>query len=232
MTTATNFSPVGALGAFSPRSSMHASADANFVIGLHRRGDGLPGYWTTAEEDALSRYFVAHDLPSLAGMDHCRRVVRAFQQRADLRSQISTECSDDQTSLQTPWQHDLHAALQKFARHNGESGVQDDRSHDELLQQCWGNEDAFLVHTMMPPPAATNATHLESSCSGRVDGSLRDTVGIHTLLPSVADASSSTDVGTCLDHTLLPPAVADRNSECDHPVEPKRWCRHVTIAED
>ena len=218
-TATTGFSPVGALGAFSPRSM--EPYDDRDVIGLHRPGGGLPGYWTTAEEDALSRFFLAHSMPSLADPAQCRSIVRAFQRQAELRNRAASSELDDKQDSQNLWQHDLHAALMKFS--GQKNGCPDVRSHDELLQQAWGNENAFLDRTILPPP---------SQPDGDADGSRCDAFGINTLLPPPSPASSLISPGISLAHTLLPPAVTERTSGCDHAAQPNGWCRHVTIAED
>ena len=206
---------------FPPRSMEEHYDDHGDVIGLHRPGGGLPGYWTTAEEDALSRFFLAHNMPSLADPARCRSIVRAFQRQAELRRQAGSSELDGKQASQNLWQHDLHAALMKFAGENSE--LQDVRSHDKLLQQAWGTENAFLVRTIMPPP---------SQPGGRVGASLCDALDMNTLLPPPSPASSLTGPGISLAHTLLPPVLTEQTSGCDHAAQPKGWCRHVTIAED
>ena len=133
-------------------------------------------------------------------------------------SQISVE----------PWQHDLHAALVQFA---GQTGEIADHGLGELLQQAWGNEDTFLARTLLPLPLSLPLapTNVEPGVIDSVDES-QDGALDHTLRSPPSSTSDSTNTsGISLAHTLLSP---ERSSGRDHRIPQKRWCQHVTIAEE
>ena len=258
--------PTGALAAFSPRPPPRSPDDellnhlprpaATDVIGLIEPAEGGPGYWTTAEEDLLARFFVAHGLPLLAEPARVRQVVRSFQLAAGTG----------------PWQLDLHTALTSFvaeddglesvraanlltddeivALKDGAASVDDGRPWAELLpgNAVQSSTAAFaLDHTTRPPHVSCLQMETDPldadrnlrtaldrllqplACAVVAQSSTSHTLDHTTRPPQLADSDASSMAALTLDHTTRPPPLAD--AVVGQGGERSHvWCAHVTVA--